>query len=483
MPSNAEAQNIGAMATLLAARLPDTAVADCFELTPWFDVVPGAAVELGADAARLAAFCEATDGLLARLPPKAQRSSVEEAAADLLKQRAHEARTRFLRVHVERVYRALTNDYRAFVRLDALVSSAASRFPGLLPSSMALQAERRLPQGEKEGLEVGQGLFLSQVLSHKRAGLHLLHAMLRPTPQAMSLLARFSGQDSIDLGSVRVERRGNAGHVILTNTAYLNAEDDSTVLPLETAIDLVLLDPMITVGVLRGGEVDHPKYLGRRVFNAGVNLTHLYYGRISLVDFFLVRELGLINKIYRGLSGPDFLPNEPEATDEKPWIAAVEAFAIGGGCQLLLVMDHVIAERDAYFSLPARKEGFIPGAANLRLPRLVGERLARQAILDERVFTAGSAEGAMLCDAVVEREEIEQAIDESVARLSEAGAVGAAANRKALRASQEPLDLFRRYMALYAREQALCHVSPELIRNLEQNWNAQSRRVKESDAT
>jgi (3,5-dihydroxyphenyl)acetyl-CoA 1,2-dioxygenase len=89
----------------------------------------------------------------------------------------------------------------------------------------------------------------------------------------------------------------------------------------------------------------------------------------------------------------------------------------------------------------------------------------------------------MLCDAVVEREEIEQAIDESVARLSEAGAVGAAANRKALRASQEPLDLFRRYMALYAREQALCHVSPELIRNLEQNWNAQSRRVKESDAT
>ena len=40
---------------------------------------------------------------------------------------------------------------------------------------------------------------------------------------------------------------------------------------------------------------------------------------------------------------------------EKPWIAAVETFAIGGGCQLLLAMDHVLAERSSYFNLPARK--------------------------------------------------------------------------------------------------------------------------------
>ena len=52
--------------------------------------------------------------------------------------------------------------------------------------------------------------------------------------------------------------------------------------------------------------------------------------------------------------------------------------------RLLLTIDQVIAGKDAYMTLPARKEGIIPGAANLRLPRHVGPRIARQAILAER---------------------------------------------------------------------------------------------------
>jgi thioesterase DpgC len=54
--------------------------------------------------------------------------------------------------------------------------------------------------------------------------------------------------------------------------------------------------------------------------------------------------------------------------------------------------------------------------------------------------------------------------------------VSAAGNRRALRVSQEPLDAFRRYMAVYAREQAYCHFSPALIANLERYWNAQNRK-------
>jgi thioesterase DpgC len=45
-----------------------------------------------------------------------------------------------------------------------------------------------------------------------------------------------------------------------------------------------------------------------------------------------------------------------------------------------------------------------------------------------------------------------------------------------LRISEEPLDDFRRYMAVYAREQAKCHFSPALIDNLERNWDAANRR-------
>ena len=55
--------------------------------------------------------------------------------------------------------------------------------------------------------------------------------------------------------------------------------------------------------------------------------------------------------------------------------------------------------------------------------------------------------------------------------------VGSIGNRRALRFAAEPLDTFRRYAALYAREQAYCHFSPALISNLELYWNAQNRRA------
>ncbi len=55
--------------------------------------------------------------------------------------------------------------------------------------------------------------------------------------------------------------------------------------------------------------------------------------------------------------------------------------------------------------------------------------------------------------------------------------VSAASNRRAIRVIQEPLDAFRNYFAVYAREQAYCHFSPALIGNLERYWNAASRKV------
>jgi thioesterase DpgC len=60
--------------------------------------------------------------------------------------------------------------------------------------------------------------------------------------------------------------------------------------------------------------------------------------------------------------------------------------------------------------------------------------------------------------------------------LSNAGAVSAIGNRRALRIGQEPLDLFRRYCSAYARDQAYCAFSPALIANLERNWDAHNRR-------
>jgi thioesterase DpgC len=155
---------------------------------------------------------------------------------------------------------------------------------------------------------------------------------------------------------------------------------------------------------------------------------------------------------------------------EKLWIAALEGFAIGGHCQLLLTMDYTIAAEDAYLTLPARKEGIIPGAANLRLPRFVGDRIARQAIFAERRIDCDSAEGRMICDEIVPSQQMDHAVAAIVEKLTSSGVVSAAGNRRAFRAGQEPLGAFRRYMGVYAREQAYCHFSPALVDNLEKNW-------------
>jgi (3,5-dihydroxyphenyl)acetyl-CoA 1,2-dioxygenase len=137
----------------------------------------------------------------------------------------------------------------------------------------------------------------------------------------------------------------------------------------------------------------------------------------------------------------------------------------------------VIAARVCRLYLPTRKEGIIPGASPLRLARSVGDRLARQAILSGREFEAGTPEGNLLCDEVVEPGEMDAALARRIELLTDSGVVNAAANRRAMRIGAEPLDLFRTYMATYAREQAYCHFSPALIRNLERHWKAHERRL------
>jgi thioesterase DpgC len=395
-----------------------------------------------------------------------------------LKSRARGVRERFFRRHVASIYDEVTDHCTRALRVSELLAAVSSRYPALLPTRAQIDAERALmQQSAKEGRELDQGLFIAHVLADERCGMHLIHAMLKPKRQALERLAEFRRSGFIDLGEARVERKGKVGHVTLTNTKFLNAEDDRATAALETAVDLVLLDDAIEVGALRGGVVEHPKYAGRRIFNAGINLTHLYYGQISFVDFFIERELGLLHKIFRGHWRSESYDEQFEDYAEKPWVAAVEAFAIGGGCQLLCVFDRVLAEPGSYFNLPASKEGFIPGAANLRFPRLVGIKLAREGISFERVFPAETPEGRMICDEIVPTAAMDEAIESNALQLVRAGMTSAVSNRKALRVAQEPLSIFRRYMATYARQQSQCLYDPKLIENLENSWKPGRRRM------
>jgi thioesterase DpgC len=446
-------------------------------VTAWLAAAPRDAGDFAGDCTRYSRFWESSTALLARLPAKPARDAQQAEAAEQIKQIAREARTRFLRAHVEAVYDRLTHNRSRFIRVEQLVYDAAVLVPGLTPTRAQVEAESACLQRDKEGLEIDHGIFVSATLANPGTGRHLCHAMLLPHAGTAGQLAELERKGRVDLGAAEVFRKGRASHVIGKNARHLNAEDATTLDAAEIVVDLAILDPHTQIGVLRGDYVQGGKYQGKRVLGSGINLTHLYYGKVPFI-WYLQRDLGIVNKLYRGLARPEMVPDDVNGqTIEMPWIAVVEGFAIGGHCQYLLTMDYVLAARDAFMSLPARKEGIIPGAANLRLPRFTGDRIARQAIMYERRLDCDSPEGRLICDEVVAPGDMDSAIERVVENLTGSGVVSAASNRRAFRVAQEPLDLFRNYFAVYALEQAYCHFSPALISNLEQHWNARNRKL------
>ncbi len=391
------------------------------------------------------------DQLITSLPEPRSRSPQQCASVEAAKDHVRAIRVRFMDVHVDAVYGRLTSGFTASLRLDELIEKAAGSFPGLVPAADQLAVEQTRKQADKEGLEIDQGIFLRAVLRSPSAGRHLLQSMLRPTPQAVLLWPQFTLSGKVKTASVTIERHGHTAYLTMSRDDCLNAEDNQQVDDMETAVDLALLDPNVRVGVLRGGEVTHPRYRGKRVFSSGINLKSLNSGDISLVGFLMRRELGYISKLVRGIVIEGGRSWHTQAA-QKPWVAAVDTFAIGGGAQLLLACDHVLAGSDAYLSLPAAQEGIIPGAANLRLTRQVGPRLARELILQGRRLWATEPDARHLIDQTVEPADLDMAIDRSAARLEGPAII---ANRRMLNQAEESPEDFRTYMAEFALEQAI----------------------------
>ncbi|HEX5085927.1 MAG TPA: (3,5-dihydroxyphenyl)acetyl-CoA 1,2-dioxygenase DpgC [Blastocatellia bacterium] len=424
---------------------------------------PGAAPE--EDARALADYVASGAKFLELLGPKRSRSPEQAALASDIHGACRALRRRFMALHADWLYDALTHGFKIRRTLRELVFGAAEQCPGLTPTPAQIVQERALSQSEKEGYEIDQALFFHAMLRSQKIGRHIVESALRPTVRAVELLGSFRNSSRLDFDSVLIERRGNAAYLTINNTSCLNAEDDRLVEDLETAVDLALLDDSVSVGVLRGGVMNHPRYAGRRVFSAGINLKALHAGQISFVDFLLRRELGFINKIFRGLLLDDEAgrPDHWGATArtlEKPWIACVDSFAIGGGAQLLLVFDHVIAAVDSYFSLPAAQEGIVPGFSNLRLLRSLGGRKSRQVILSGRKIEAHEPDASLLFDEVVNSVELDAAIERGVQQL---GSPAVVANRRMLNLAEEPLDIFLQYAAEFALAQAERLYSPDVL--------------------
>jgi thioesterase DpgC len=426
------------------------------ELQQWLEARPSLIGIAQADVRLLAQYVETGGSLLRALGPKLSRSCEQLRTAKLIHETCRLLRRQFLDLHAEWVYYILTNGLTVRKGLQELVFEAAELCAGLVPTSAEIALEKNQLQINKEGFEIDQGLFFHALLRSPKIGTHLIESARQPTARALGLIDSFCNEAQLNLGCVAIERRGCAAYLTMNNGYCLNAEDDCLVDDIETAVDLALLDGNVKVGVLRGGIMTHPRYAGRRVFSAGLNLKALRAGQISFVGCMLRREFGYINKIVRGLRLDDELvegykKQASKGAVEKPWIAAVDGFAIGGGAQLLLIADRVIAASDSYFSLPAAHEGIIAGFSNQRLARFLGSRKARQVILKGRKIWANEPDAQLLIDEVVNPGDLEAAIEQNIYQLATSAVV---ANRHMLNVAEEPLATFLQYAAEFAFVQA-----------------------------
>ena len=360
--------------------------------------------------------------------------------------------------HIQNVYQTLTAISGSNSRLGDLVRAAGDQLPDLLPNRVTRKHDAELAPSERLRVERDQGRFLRALLRNPATAIPALTEMRAPLPESAAHAAQFQASGELVLETVTLRRATNVAELTLTNTMTLNAETNQLVRDLEMAVDVVTLDPATSVGVLRGAPMEHASYAGKRVFCAGINLKHLAAGKISYLDFLIGREAGLLSKLARGVHDP-----KTGRDVARLWICVIDSFAIGGGMQLTLVADHVIAVGDAWLSLPAASEGIVPGVANLRLPGRVGVRLARELILRGRRLSGTEAMQAGLVDAVVCAADVDAAVASVAAALSEPGV---APNKLMLAHGIEPEDEFASYLADFAVVQADRMHAPDVRRNL-----------------
>jgi enoyl-CoA hydratase len=177
--------------------------------------------------------------------------------------------------------------------------------------------------------------------------------------------------------NILVERRGAVGIITLNRPAALNALNAALIVELAAALDDLEDDAGIGAIVLTGNE---------KAFAAGAD----------------VKEM--LPKSYPEIYSEDFITRgwERVAQCRKPVIAAVAGFALGGGCEIAMMCDIVIAAETARFGQPEITLGTIPGAGGTqRLARFVGKAKAMDLCLTGRMMDAAEAERLGLVSRIV----------------------------------------------------------------------------------
>jgi enoyl-CoA hydratase len=186
---------------------------------------------------------------------------------------------------------------------------------------------------------------------------------------------------------VKVEVRGRVGLLTLNRPKVLNALSNEVIDELSAAVRVFEADENIGAMVLTGSE---------KAFAAGADIS------------------AMSAWTYMDVYQADYLGGNWDALRRarKPIIAAVSGYALGGGCELAMLCDFIIAAENAKFGQPEIKLGVIPGyGGTQRLPRAVGKAKAMDLVLTGRMMDVQEAERAGLVARVVP---VERLLDEAL---------------------------------------------------------------------
>lgn len=182
------------------------------------------------------------------------------------------------------------------------------------------------------------------------------------------------------------EKRRGVGLITLNRPKALNALNATVLIELKAALALYSSDEDIGAIVITGSE---------KAFAAGADIKEMQ--TVNFVDAYLSDFLGGWNDV---------------ANTRKPVIAAVSGFALGGGCELAMMCDFIIASETAKFGQPEITLGIIPGmGGSQRLTKAVGKSKAMDLVLTGRFMDAAEAERSGLVSRVVP---VERLLDEAL---------------------------------------------------------------------
>jgi len=188
--------------------------------------------------------------------------------------------------------------------------------------------------------------------------------------------------------NIIVECRGKVGLITLNRPKAMNALNDALIDELGIALDGFEADEEIGCIVITGSE---------KAFAAGA-------------DIAAMKDWGYMD-VYKS----NYISRNWDRVSRcrKPIIAAVAGFALGGGCELAMMCDFIIAADSAKFGQPEIKLGILPGSGGTqRLPRAVGKAKAMDMCLTSRFMDAAEAERAGLVSRIVPADKL---IDEAMA--------------------------------------------------------------------